>query len=204
MQIEGQSKALQWAVTPLRSMAVGEFRRSAPAGGVSMDVGLDQQHLSFLREAIRLAQEAERRGNLPIGAVIVLDGEIVARGMNAIWSPAVDLTRHAEMEALRAVPSGLWPRSREMTLLTTLEPCVMCAGAILLHGIGRLAFGSRDPSGGVGETLASLPPYFREQLSLVHWIGPVLSAECDPFYTRVQELERLRSTASSTISAGIC
>jgi tRNA(Arg) A34 adenosine deaminase TadA len=166
-----------------------------------MDVGLDQQHLSFLREAIHLAQEAERRGNLPIGAVIILNGEIVARGMNAIWSPAVDLTRHAEMEALRAVPPGLWPRSKEMTLLTTLEPCVMCAGAILLHGIGRLAFGSRDPNGGVGETLASLPPHFREQLSLVRWIGPVLPAECDPFYARIQELERLRGVGSSAVAA---
>lgn len=161
-----------------------------------MDINLDQQHLSFLREAIRLAKVAERHGNLPIGAVIVLDGKIVARGINSIWKPAIELTRHAEMEALRAVPSHLWPRSREMTLFTTLEPCVMCAGAILLHRIGHLVFGSTDPYGGVGASLGSLPPYFREEYSLIHWKGPVLPSECDPLYGRVQELERRRSMSS--------
>ncbi len=148
----------------------------------------DDRHV-FFREAIRLAEEADRRGNLPIGAVIVLDGDVVARGMNSIWKPRSDLTRHAEMEALRAVPAVFWSRSREMTLLTTLEPCVMCAGAILLHRIGALVFGSTDPYGGVGACLGDLPPYFREELSLVRWTGPALPAECDRLYRRIQELE---------------
>ncbi len=60
--------------------------------------------LIYLQRAIQLAMEAERRGNLPIGAVICLDGAIVAEGMNSIWQPELGLTRHAEMEALRAVP----------------------------------------------------------------------------------------------------
>ncbi len=149
----------------------------------------DDDQLVFFREAIRLAEEADRRGNLPIGAVIVLDGDVVARGMNAIWSPRRDLTRHAEMEALRAVPTELWPRSMEMTLYTTLEPCVMCAGAILLHRIGTVVFGSTDPYGGVGACLDDLPPYFREQLALTEWAGPVLPSECDRLYRRIQELE---------------
>jgi tRNA(adenine34) deaminase len=154
--------------------------------------------LVFFREAIQLAEKADRRGNLPIGAVIVLDDEVVARGMNAIWSPRRDLTRHAEIEALRAVPAELWPRSREMTLFTTLEPCVMCAGAILLHRIGALMFGSTDPYGGVGACLRDLPPYFREELSLVRWAGPVLPAECDRLYRRIEELEgRLSSSSGS-------
>lgn len=150
---------------------------------------IDSDDLRLLREAIRLAESAEEEGNLPIGAVIALDREIIATGKNSIWQPAIALTRHAEMEALRAVPSELWARSREMTLYTTLEPCVMCAGAILLHRIGRLVFGSSDPYGGIGRSLSSLPPYFAEELSLCEWDGPALPEECDPLYARVQELE---------------
>ena len=148
------------------------------------------QDTTYLRRAIRLAQQAERRSNLPIGALVCLNGVIIAEGMNSIWQPAVDLSRHAEMEALRSVPARLWSSSREMTLFTTLEPCLMCAGAILLHQIGRLVFGALDPYGGVGVAVQSLPPYFREQFSLIEWVGPALPAECDPLYTRVRELER--------------
>ena len=147
------------------------------------------QDVFFLQRAIQLAREAERRGNLPIGAVICLDGEIIAEGLNSIWRPVIGLTRHAEMEALRSVPAQHWSRSREMTLFTTLEPCLMCAGAILLHQIGRLIFGAQDPYGGVGVAVQSWPPYFREQILRVEWIGPALPQECDPLYTRVRELE---------------
>ena len=154
-----------------------------------MDANLDQQQISFLREAIDLANEAERNGNLPIGAVLVLDGAIVARGMNSIWKPKLNLTRHAEMEAIRSAPSLLWSRSEEMTLFTTLEPCVMCAGAILLHRIGQLVFGSADPYGGVGASLNSLPPFFRKRYSVIRWEGPALPGECDPLYERIQKLE---------------
>ncbi len=150
------------------------------------------EDIAHLHRAIELAREAERCGNLPIGALICLDGEIVAEGRNSIWQPVGDLTRHAEMEALRSVPAHLWSRSREMTLFTTLEPCLMCAGAILLHQIGRLVFGAADPYGGFGATVQSLPAYFREQFSLVEWIGPALPAECDPLYTRARELEQAR------------
>ena len=150
----------------------------------------DQLQLSFLLEAIILAKEAERCGNLPIGAVLVLDGKIVARGMNSIWKPRLNLTCHAEIEALRSTPSQLWSRSREMTLYTTLEPCLMCAGAILLHQIGSLVYGSADPNGGVSSCLQYLPLYFQREFSLIQWIGPALPEECDPLYLRVQELER--------------
>lgn len=142
-----------------------------------------------MRKAIRLARAAEESGNLPIGAVITLDGEVIARGMNSIWRPETKLSQHAEMQALRAVPLRLWPRSREMTIYTTLEPCLMCAGAILLHHLGRLVYGSSDPFGGVGLTLRSLPPYFQKELSHVHWTGPALTSECDPLYQRIIELE---------------
>jgi tRNA(adenine34) deaminase len=147
---------------------------------------------SYLREAVRLAEEAVREGNLPVGTVIVLDGKIVARGKNAIWQPAIDLTRHAEMEALRSLPPDLRTRCQEMTLYTTLEPCLMCAGAILLHQVGRLVFGANDPNGGVASCLDSLPPYFKQVYLQVGWVGPALPDECDPLYVRLQALERDR------------
>ena len=157
-----------------------------------MEPDLGPQDIALLREAINLAEEAERQGNLPIGAVIALDGEVIARGKNSIWQPSLELTRHAEMEALHSVPPHLWPRSRDMTLLTTLEPCLMCAGAILLHHLGRLVFGSTDPWGGVTSCQDTLPTYFRDEFSLVQWTGPALPSECDPLYARVLEYERHR------------
>ncbi len=145
-------------------------------------------HRRYFEAAISLAEQAESLGNLPIGAVIVLDERIIARGMNSIWKPQQNLTRHAEMEALRAVPQDFWPRAREMTLYTTLEPCLMCAGAILLNGLGSLIFASSDPYGGVGSCFAVLPPYFKEQLSLIRWIGPAFPSSCDCLYQRIREI----------------
>lgn len=150
--------------------------------------------LVFFREAIYLAREAERRGNLPIGAVIVLGGQIITRGMNAIWQPTLELTRHAEMEALRSLPMHLRQSCSEMTLFTTLEPCLMCAGSILLHQVGRVVFGTSDPYGGVSACLDCLPSYFKHAFAQIQWVGPALPNECDPLYFRVQKLERDRNT----------
>ena len=122
----------------------------------------NQADISFLRQAIHLAEQAAQAGNLPIGAVIVLDGSIIAQGSNAIWKPVAAYTRHAEMETLRGVAPQLWSRSRELTLYTTLEPCLMCAGAILLHRLGRLVYGSNDPWGGISASLSSLPVNFNQ------------------------------------------
>ena len=145
----------------------------------------DQDHLN---RAIELAHEAGSMGNLPIGCVICLDDRIVAEGKNAIWVPRFELYRHAELEALRTLPGDLVPRLHEMTLYTTLEPCLMCAGAILLHGIGRVIFGASDGYGGIGVTVDQLPPYFAEQYARTSWIGPASSRECDLLYERVMEL----------------
>ena len=145
----------------------------------------DQDHLN---RAIELAQEAGRNGNLPIGCVICLDDAIVAEGKNAIWVPSFAPYRHAELEALRTLPENLSPRLGEMTLYTTLEPCLMCAGAIWLHAIGRVIFGTSDRYGGVGACVDRLPPYFAEQHGRASWIGPVSSKECDLLYERVMEL----------------
>jgi tRNA(adenine34) deaminase len=142
----------------------------------------------YLRHAIRLAREAERLGNLPIGAVMVLKGEVIAQGKNSIWAPHFDATRHAEMEMLRSVPAHLWPQSREMTCYSSLEPCLMCLGALLMHQIGRIVFGSSDSHGGAGCSFGHLPPYFENELQIVAWIGPALPQECDELYTRARAL----------------
>jgi tRNA(adenine34) deaminase len=157
-----------------------------------MENFLNKKDLSFLRRAIALALEAERGGNLPIGAIISLDGEIVAEGQNAIWAPKFNANRHAEIEALRNVPAELWPGSRRMTLYTTLEPCLMCTGAILLHSIGKVIFGSTDHYGGSGCALQSLPPAFAERLSKTQWHGPALPEECDPLFARALTLVTAR------------
>ena len=146
---------------------------------------IDMLHL---RRAIELALEAEAEGNLPIGSVISLDGKNVAEGKNAIWVPEFNPIRHAEMEALLGASRKLWEDSRQITLYSTLEPCLMCTAAILKHSVGRVLFGSSDEYGGAGCVFGQMPPYFEEMLTTVQWLGPVLPEECDPLYHRAIEL----------------
>jgi len=97
-----------------------------------------------MREALDLAREAEAAGEVPVGAVVVANGATVGRGRN---SPIAlhDPTAHAEMLALRAaaVACGNY-RMEDTTLYVTLEPCPMCAGALVAARVQRLVFGSRD------------------------------------------------------------
>ncbi|HEX8503134.1 MAG TPA: nucleoside deaminase [Pyrinomonadaceae bacterium] len=145
----------------------------------------DKADLTLLTRAVGLALKAEAAGNLPVGAVVRLGGEIVAEAGNAVLVPAYHPGRHAEIEALRLVPAELWPRARDLTVYTTLEPCVMCAGALLLHGVGRVVFGARDTLGGAGPLLAHLPPYYSGGAGVPQWVGPALPSLCDPLYARV-------------------
>ena len=141
----------------------------------------------YISRAIQIALEAESRGNLPIGAVVVLDGEVIAEAGSSILVPVYHPGRHAEMEALGHVPVGLWPRSREMTCYSTLEPCVMCFGALLLHGIGRVVFGAEDKEGGATAILGHLPRYYAGGVGVPEWVGPVAAQECDELYERAAE-----------------
>ncbi len=97
-----------------------------------------------MREALRLAREGAAAGEVPVGAILVADGEILGRGWNAPVARA-DPTAHAEMSALReaAAAAGNY-RLENATLYCTLEPCVMCAGALVNARIARLVFGARD------------------------------------------------------------
>ena len=101
-------------------------------------------HDIFMREAVALAREAEAAGEVPVGAVVVVDGEIVGRGRN---SPIGlnDPTAHAEMLALRAAAAAIGNyRLERATVYATLEPCAMCAGALVAARVERLVFGARD------------------------------------------------------------
>jgi tRNA(adenine34) deaminase len=149
---------------------------------------ISESDILCFQRAVQLALEAEKENNLPIGAVISLDGRIIAEGKNAIWFPEFNPDRHAEVEALRSVPQELWKHARDMTLYTTLEPCLMCMGAILLHRIGRVMYGSGDHYGGASLVIGHMPPYFEEEISRTEWIGPAYTEECDRLFTRVMRL----------------
>jgi tRNA(adenine34) deaminase len=157
-----------------------------------MQMDISESDIWFFQRAIRLALEAEKENNLPIGAVISLDGRIIAEGKNAIWSPKFNPNRHAEIEALRNVPQELWKHSRRMTLYTTLEPCLMCTGAILLHHIGRIMYGSSDDYGGGSLVFGHMPTYFEKEVSRIEWIGPAYPEECDRLFMRVMKLVEKR------------
>ncbi|HEY6004401.1 MAG TPA: tRNA adenosine(34) deaminase TadA [Anaeromyxobacter sp.] len=109
-----------------------------------------------MREALALAREAGERGEVPVGAVVVLDGRIVGRGANARES-ARDPTAHAELLAIQdaARTLGRW-RLSGATLVVTLEPCAMCAGAMVLARIDRLVLGASDPKSGAAGSLMDL------------------------------------------------
>ena len=97
-----------------------------------------------MREALTLARQAEAAGEVPVGAVVTLDGVIIGRGRNLSVARS-DPTAHAEMLALREAAAAIGNyRLEGATLYATLEPCVMCAGALVTARIKRLVFGSRD------------------------------------------------------------
>ncbi|HKJ05258.1 MAG TPA: tRNA adenosine(34) deaminase TadA [Geopsychrobacteraceae bacterium] len=107
-----------------------------------------EQHLFYMQAALTEAEIAKSKGEVPIGAVIVHNGQIIGRGLN-LRETSNDPTTHAEMVAIReaAEQIGHW-RLLDTTLYVTLEPCVMCMGAIILARIPRLVYACRDPRAG--------------------------------------------------------
>ena len=110
----------------------------------------------FMRSALAQAREALEDGDVPIGAVVVHNGRVIGRGHNQ-REKLNDPTAHAEMIALTAASSFLesW-RLEGCTLYVTLEPCAMCAGAIVLARIARLVFGATDPKAGACVSLYNI------------------------------------------------
>ena len=142
-----------------------------------------------MRAALELAREAERNGEVPVGAVVVMDGAVMGRGSN---SPIArnDPTAHAEMLALReaAAKAGNY-RLEGATLYVTLEPCVMCAGALVAARVGRLVFGARDLRfGGVRSKFAIADSEVLNHR--VEIVEGVLAVECVEMLRRFFEARR--------------
>mgnify|MGYP001308259453 FL=1 len=131
----------------------------------------------FMREAISLARGAECLGEVPVGAVVVLNGEIIGRGFNAPIGES-DPTAHAEIAALRDAARRMGNyRLPGCELFVTLEPCAMCAGAIIHSRIARVIYGARDPKTGVHGSVVDL--FAVERLNHHATIeGGVLAEEC--------------------------
>ena len=110
-----------------------------------------------MREALTLAREAQMAGEVPVGAVVVCKEKIIACARNERETSG-DPTAHAEVLALRRAAEALGTRRREgCTLYVTLEPCPMCAGAIVMAGIDAVFFGAYDPRCGCAGSLYDLP-----------------------------------------------
>ena len=113
-----------------------------------MASGWSQDDIDCMRAALLEAEAAAGEGEIPVGAVVVVDGEIIASGHNRSIAKS-DPTAHAEIVALRAAGTSLGNyRMPEATLYVTLEPCVMCTGAIVQSRIKRVVFGAYDKKAG--------------------------------------------------------
>jgi tRNA(adenine34) deaminase len=139
--------------------------------------------VTYMREAIVEAQAAAALGEVPVGAVVVVDGKIVGRGGNRRES-AMDPTAHAEMIAIRqaALAVGGW-RLVGATLFVTQEPCPMCAGAIVNARVERVVFGCDNPKAGAVKTLYRM----LEDARLNHRVAveqSELAAECGELLTK--------------------
>ena len=130
----------------------------------------------FMRQALAEAMEARQRAEVPVGALIVKDGLIIGRSANDIERQQ-DPTAHAEMLAIRrAVATAQSRRLLDATLYVTLEPCAMCAGAVVLARIPRLVFGAFDPKSGACGSLRNVVQDSRLN-HCCRVVGGVLEAE---------------------------
>ena len=140
------------------------------------------KHTEFMREALLEAKRAGAIGEVPIGALVVLDGEIIARGHNE-KELRNDPTAHAEIIVLRDASAklGSW-RLNGADLYVTLEPCPMCVGAMLQARIRRLIFGAPDPKAGAAGTLIDLTS-IKGLNHKIEVIGGIMETECSAILT---------------------
>ncbi|MBA4544209.1 MULTISPECIES: tRNA adenosine(34) deaminase TadA [Thermoactinomyces] len=154
---------------------------------------------TFMREALAEAKKAEEIGEVPIGAVVVRNGEVIGRGHN-LRETTHDPTAHAEIIAIREAAGavGGW-RLNDCDLYVTLEPCPMCAGAILQARIANVIYGTADPKAGCAGTLMNLldDGRFNHQTAVV---TDVLQEECaallSDFFRRLRQKRKLEKEAA--------
>lgn len=136
-----------------------------------------EQHIHWMKEAIQEARKAEQLLEVPIGAVIVRNGEIIGRGYN-LRETSLDPTAHAELIAIKQASEHLkaW-RLLDCQLYVTLEPCPMCAGAIVQSRIPQVIYGTADPKAGCAGTLMNLlqEQRFNHRVDVV---SNILQEEC--------------------------
>jgi tRNA(adenine34) deaminase len=155
---------------------------------------LPTQHEQWMKAALREAQRAFEADEVPVGAVVVLEGKIIGRGYNQI-EQLKDPTAHAEMIAITAASNHLQSRRLEKcTLYVTLEPCPMCAGAIVLARIPTLVFGVFDPKAGACGTLYTITEDKRLNHT-VHVVGGICDTESEAmlkeFFSKVRKSSKI-------------
>lgn len=134
-------------------------------------------HEEFMKAAIEEARKAEVLGEVPIGAVVVKGGEIISRGHNLRETSQNPIT-HAEILAIQAAAEHIGSfRLEDCTLYVTLEPCVMCSGAIVMSRVPTVVYGAKDPKGGTVDSLMHLlnEPSFNHRAEVM---SGVLEEEC--------------------------
>ncbi len=133
---------------------------------------IEQQDIEFMKKALREAKIAEQEGEIPVGAIITCQGKIVARAHNQT-ERLNDVTAHAEILAITAACNKLGGKYlTDCTIYVTMEPCVMCAGALAWAQIGKIVYGASDSKRG----FARIPTPILHPKTLV--ISGVLSDEC--------------------------
>ena len=127
-----------------------------------------------MREALAEAEAAGEAGQLPIGAVLVLDGEVVSRGQNRYLERNTQLA-HAELEALLEGGEAAWSRHEDCLLYTTVEPCPMCLGAAVMADVPHIVFAAHDRGVGIGGRMIETFPYVQRHIRTFE--GGVLEQE---------------------------
>lgn len=165
------------------------LRRTQHAGSGALPTATD---ITMMRRALELAEDAAIAGEAPIGAVVyeTVTGRILGEGANTREHES-DPTGHAEIGAIRAAARALgdW-RLNACTLVVTLEPCAMCAGAIVNARIGRLVYGADDPKAGATRSLYRLT----EDERLNHRVAPVRGVLADESAALLREFFKARRT----------
>jgi tRNA(adenine34) deaminase len=141
------------------------------------------EHERHMRAALAQAEEAGRRGEVPVGAVVVVNGEVIGAGHNQPIG-AHDPTAHAEIVALRAAAAAAANyRLPDATLYVTIEPCLMCVGAMIHTRIGTLVYGATEPKAGAIESTQRAHEHAALNHRLVVVSG-VLASECGDIVAR--------------------
>ncbi len=156
----------------------------------------------WMREALREAQRAADAGEVPTGAVVVRAGAVVARGHNRNLLDD-DPTAHAEVVVLRAAAAALGNhRLNGCTLFVTMEPCAMCAGALIHARISRLVFGAKDPKAGAVESVLEVINHPRLN-HVMEVAGGVLAGQCGDLLQTFFRARRVKSPIDTAAEPGI-